>query len=185
MSLLPGYCSYDGCESPREGRTEYCSSHNKGLRDLQRDLSRPVKPVKSLRRVPVQKISAKQMDITVRLNEVYEMMDAAEREFTGGDLRCHAYPHLNDDQFDVTIDHSHTISRARCKQLGKPELIYDPENIEHLSRKAHEEWDNYEPAFIKHANFQKRMDYIKQHDSHDYERRMAIWAKYNQPKETV
>lgn len=177
MSLLPGYCSYDGCESPREGRTEYCSSHNKGLRDLQRDLARPVKPAKSLRRVPVQKISEKQQDILTRLHEVYERMDAMERAEHGGILVCYAYSDLTD--MNTIIDHSHTISRDRCKKLGAPELIYDSANIEYVSRKAHEEWDNYEPAFLKHANFQKRMDFIKKHDEHDYERRMAIWAKHN------
>lgn len=59
MSIIPGYCEYDGCESPVEGRTPHCASHGSMLRRIQRDLNAPVKPVKSLRRAPVNKVSTK------------------------------------------------------------------------------------------------------------------------------
>lgn len=183
LSKLPHVCKYEDCESPREGSTDFCASHNSILRRIARDLKKPVKPATPLRRMPVQKISEKQIDITQKLNEVYEMMDAAAREEGGGWLTCSAYPMLNER--DMIMDHSHTISRARCKQLGKPELIYDPANIEHLSRQAHNEWDAYSSAMIHHANWQKRMDYIKLHDQHDYDRRMLIWAEHNPTTTTI
>lgn len=185
MSKLAWMCEQDNCELPKEGRTSFCSGHNKMIRDIARDLSKPVKQPKPLRRMPVQKISEKHVRITERLHDVYEAMDEEERSKNGGCyIVCQAYPREYNDH-NAIIDHSHTISRARCKQLGKPELIYDPANIEHCSRQAHTEWDNYSPEIVKHANFQKRMDYIKQYDMHDYERRMAIWAAANRPKETV
>lgn len=172
-------CIADGCESYKEGRTDYCPRHNHAMRKLSRDLQRQSEK----RVVPISKMSRKQVDITARLHEVYEMMDNEVREENGGILVCSAYPYMN--EHTDTIDHSHTISRARCHQLGKPELIYDPENIEHCARIPHLQWDDYHPDFCLHANFQKRMDYIKQHDQHDWERRMAIWASVNKPKETV
>lgn len=183
MSLLPGYCQMDGCERPKVSRMDYCESHLKGLRDIARDLSKPVKQPKPLRRMPVQKISEKHVRITERLHDVYESMDEEARRNLGH-IVCKAYPREYNEH-NAIVDHSHTISRARCKQLGMPELIYDPGNIEHCSRVAHTEWDNYSPEIVKHANFQKRMEYIKQYDMHDYERRMAIWAAANKPKETV
>lgn len=142
----------------------------------------PPKAPKPLKRVSVKRVSDKQADINERLIEVYEMMD---REAAGihGWLTCSAYPHVCSDI--QIIDHSHTISRDRCKKLGKPELIYDPDNIQHCSRVAHEEWDNYSPKMLKHANWQKRIDFIKLHDPHDYERRMEIWALHNKPEVTI
>lgn len=49
---------------------------------------------------------------------------------------------------DVRLSHSHIISRADCKAIGKPELIYDPDNIayhcldfgEHKG--CHPKWEN-------------------------------------------
>lgn len=179
MSVVPGYCKRDGCESPA-GRTGFCESCLKGLRDIQRDLNRPVKPVKPLRRVPVQKYSEKQVDIEVRLREVYEMMDGQAMD-SWGYLHCAAYPEYS--SFAIPIDHSHTISRDRCKKLGHPEWIYAEWNIEHCSRKAHEEWDHYKPEFLNHANFSRRMGILKQYDPHDYDRRMEIWAAANPVKD--
>lgn len=179
----PSTCQYQHCTNYRASKgMPYCHTHLKGLRDLERDLNKPEKKSKPLRRPPVQRYSEKQVDIKIKLHEVYELMDNHARG-PGGMISCSAYSHLND--VNSIIDHSHTISQDRCKKLGKPELIYDIKNIEHCSREAHEEWDHYKPAFLKHRNCWSRMEYLSIHDPHDYDRRMLIWAAHNPTKETV
>lgn len=56
---LAWQCNHGECENPRMGSLEYCASCAKSLRDIQKDLARPVKPVKGLKRTPVNKVSTK------------------------------------------------------------------------------------------------------------------------------
>lgn len=172
------------CERRKEGTTNGCAFHNAAARKEKRMDSQPTVSARPLKRMPVKKVSDKQADINAELRATYEFLDNMVSQQDGMNIKCKAYPNLYSESNSI-IDHSHTISRDRCKKLGKPELIYDPANIEHCSRVAHEEWDNYSPKMLKHANWQKRMDFIKLHDHHDYERRMEIWALHNPAKATI
>lgn len=78
---------------------------------------------------------------------------------------------------DLPLSFSHTISRARCKQLGKIELIWDPGNIEIES--YHEPSSNPEAAHniyesgtwekkVELLNWQGKMEYIYNHDREQY-----------------
>lgn len=87
--------------------------------------------------------------------------------------QCAAYPFISWN------DHDHTISQARCKQLGKTELIWDVQNIEFSSRLAHNEWESYgSGCFEEHANVLTRMLYLKRHDPERFEKRMHHISDY-------
>lgn len=55
MDKLPHTCSYGDCQSPREGRTEFCARHGHAMRKLARDLQIQ----KEKRVVPISKMSQK------------------------------------------------------------------------------------------------------------------------------
>lgn len=83
---------------------------------------------------------------------------------------------------DVPLSFSHTISQARCKDLGKTELIWDEENIEvegfeaptSKPLMAHNIWEvGTLEMKIMLLNFERKLEYIKQHDSEDYNRYMV------------
>lgn len=74
---------------------------------------------------------------------------------------------------NISQDNDHTIAKARCKQLRKTELIWDVNNIETSCRSCHEQWESYKSGeFVRHANFEKRMDYMKIHDPEGWQKRM-------------
>ena len=87
--------------------------------------------------------------------------------------RCAAYPDL------MANEHDHTISQFRCKQLGKTELIWDPDNVEFSSRIAHNEWESYRGKdFEDHQNVVRRMKYVKKHDPEGFEKRYQQLSNY-------
>jgi len=78
---------------------------------------------------------------------------------------------------DLPVSFSHTISRVRCKQIGKTELIWDAENIEIESFHerssnpfgAHNIWEDGSLEQKKGLiNFSKKMSFIKKHDMELY-----------------
>lgn len=74
---------------------------------------------------------------------------------------------------DLPLSFSHTISRARCKQLGKAELIWDIDNIEVESMgendSAHYIWEHGDLESKKRLlNFAKKFSYIQKHDPETY-----------------
>lgn len=80
---------------------------------------------------------------------------------------------------DVPLSHSHTIPRARCKELGKTELIWDPDNIElegyeeptSKPTMAHNIWETGSVLQKYHLlNFQRKLSYIKIHDPQTYQK---------------
>lgn len=80
---------------------------------------------------------------------------------------CEAYPG------EVANDNDHTISQKRCKELGKTELIWNPNNFVSSSRKAHKEWENWKSgAWIDHNNAAERMAFMKKEDPEGYQKRM-------------
>lgn len=69
----------------------------------------------------------------------------------------------------IPLSHSHIISRKRCKEIGKPELIYDEDNIElecfFDNRSCHHVWEHGTLAEKKKMiNFAKKMEYVKKND---------------------
>ena len=71
------------------------------------------------------------------------------------------------------VDHDHTISQKRCKELHKTEPIIDPANWSYSCRTCHEEWESYKDGkFLNHNNLEKRMAYLEQHDPEGYQKRL-------------
>jgi hypothetical protein len=138
---------------------------------------------KKAQSTPIAKISPKQEVVNENLRTVYSRMDTIAL-FEVGFKRCSAYPEMTEHY--CRLDHSHIVSRDRCKKLGHPEWIYDIDNIVFHCRRAHIEWEQFHDGkFIKHVNFQKMMDFIKERDPHDWERRMEIVVALTRPKDTV
>lgn len=78
------------------------------------------------------------------------------------------------------IDNDHTISVDRCKEIGKTELIWALENMEHSSRVAHMAWESYKSGdFSFHLNVIKRMQYVKLHDPETFEKRIQCMRNQN------
>lgn len=108
------------------------------------------------------KKSNKQAAIDYQLRKTYEQIDSEREPVCTG---C--------DRGDKPLSHSHTISRNRCKQIGKPELIYDKANIEiecfGSSTSCHDIWE-YESITkrMQLNNFEGKMRYIEQHDPEQF-----------------
>lgn len=80
---------------------------------------------------------------------------------------------------DLPLSFSHTISRQRCKDLGKAELIWDSENIELESFEAptskptaaHNIWESGTIEQKRSLfNFERKMNYLKKHDYETWKR---------------
>lgn len=94
-----------------------------------------------------------------RLKKVYDQIDTSRELVCAGCNRNEA------------LSHSHTISRKKCNELGKSELIYDPENIELMCMSfgnvigCHNIWEGGKIADkMKLLNFKKMMVYMAAHD---------------------
>lgn len=83
---------------------------------------------------------------------------------------------------DLPLSFSHTISRSRCQQIGKTELIWDKANIEVESMQepcskpeaAHNTWSDAPLEDKKKLlNFERKLEYIKKHDP-------ELWMKYQE-----
>lgn len=74
---------------------------------------------------------------------------------------------------DIKLSHSHLISRADCKRIGKPELISERENLTYhcidfgMNQGCHSKWEN--PA-ERHTllDYEKNTEYIKSVSSEMY-----------------
>ena len=80
-------------------------------------------------------------------------------------------------RYDVPLSFSHTISQDDCKKMGKTELIWDERNIElegfeaPTSRPtmAHNVWEvGSMEAKIMLLNFDRKLEFIKEHDPEGY-----------------
>lgn len=107
-----------------------------------------------------------QQDIAERLKVAYKSIDQAREPICQGTGRS-----------DLPLSHSHTISQARCKQLGKTELIWDEDNIElegfhepsSFPTAAHNIWEVGSLQQKKTLlNFTRKLQYIKLHDPEIY-----------------
>jgi len=69
----------------------------------------------------------------------------------------------------------HSISQARCKQLHKVELIWDPLNWSLSCSVCHNSWESYKnSAFKEHKNYSIRMNFVKLHDPEGYRKRINL-----------
>lgn len=134
------------------------------------------KTVKPLKRVAIAKVSPKQASIKSDLQKAY----AHKATLTCNQTYCSG---CHSTYWD---DHDHSISQKRCKQLGKPELITDLDNIEYSCRECHQNWESYKSgAFIKHKNFETRMAYVKKHDYETWTKRIQVWGQFTKPTNTI
>jgi hypothetical protein len=125
---------------------------------------------------PIKKLSPEQASIKAQLERAY----AEKARITDCQTACSG---CEQSEWD---DHDHTISQKRCKDIGKPELITNVDNFEYSCRQCHMEWESYKSGeFRKHKNFQKRMDFMKDHDYQGYVKRMEVVELFNKPQETV
>lgn len=71
------------------------------------------------------------------------------------------------------ITHSHTISVKRCKEINKPELILDQDNIEYLCFDCHRAWEGYYGKSgrenINKITLNRMKEYVRQHDPQRYD----------------
>lgn len=106
--------------------------------------------------------SNKQTAIDYQLRKTYELIDNAREPVCEG---C--------DRGDKPLSHSHTISRYRCKQIGKPELIYHQGNIELMcfgtSTSCHEIWEGAPMRDkVKLNNFDSMILFIEANDAEKF-----------------
>ncbi len=122
------------------------------------------------------KITYKCSDGTrVTQDQIDRMLTAARKIMRNNatSSKCKAYPDLEANDFD------HTISQSRCKELGKTELIWNPDNMEFSSRIAHMEWERYRSGvFEEHQNVVRRMLFVKKHDPEGFEKRYQQLSNY-------
>ena len=144
-----------------------------------------VKPIEKIGGKPKWRDSSGRMyseeQVRRKRSAAYGLMDAT-RAMQGGSIYvCDAY-----NMRMSIVDHDHTVSQQRCKELGKTELIWDPANIEYSSRQAHMEWESYKSGeFHKHKNFERRMAFMKENDYEGYVKRMEVVELFNRPKQTI
>lgn len=110
-----------------------CQIHNEERLNKQHpDRKKKTKPIKS--------ISKKQSVIETKYRNVLREIDENREKICSG---CGRY-----QGGDVRLSHSHIISRADCKRIGKPQLIYHPENITYhcmdfgFNQGCHSKWEN-------------------------------------------
>ncbi len=107
-----------------------------------------------------------QQQIKINLKLIYEVIDNTRAQMCEGS-----------GKFNVPLSHSHTISQARCKEIGKTELIWDEDNIflEEFEaptsnpQVAHNIWESGSiQKKMRLLNFDKKMRYMQQHDKETY-----------------
>lgn len=110
----------------------------------------------------MKQVSNKQAVIKRKLRETYEQIDNEREQICQGCGRS-----------DKPLSHSHTISQKRCKEIGKPELIWDKDNIEiecfGNNEDCHNIWEKgtlLEKMLL--LNFPEKLKYLRLHDKIQY-----------------
>lgn len=107
-----------------------------------------------------------QVEINRNLRQVYKFIDSSRERCCQG---CNNYT--------KPLSHSHIISVARCKELGKAELIYDEDNLEiecfgapsSNPTECHNIWESGDLEIKKSLlNFNRKLQYIKINDPETY-----------------
>lgn len=115
----------------------------------------------------MKQVSKKQAVIKRKLNEVYRKIDNEREPVCQG---C--------DRGDKPLSHSHTIGQKRCKHIGKPELIWDENNIEiecfGNKNDCHDIWERGTLSEKRELhNFTRKLEYTKLHDIQEYRKLLA------------
>ena len=126
-----------------------------------------IKLSKQKKRKSINKVSSKQIEI----NKLYKLtcidMDHITEPVCTGCLKYQGG--------DIKLSHSHIISRADCHALGRPELIYDRNNITYHCM----DFGDHKGCHLKHESiknrkslldYEKNMNYIKSIDKEVYYR---------------
>jgi hypothetical protein len=185
---LPWMCNAIDCQSPRMGTLELCATHAKLHRDEDRNASKPVKVAKPIKKIGNKNVwwdsngdTYSEQSVRNRLTACIQAMDEDRIAHGYSVSHCDAY-----NQTGMVCDHDHTISKQRCKELGKTELVWDSSNIEYSSRKAHMEWEGYKSGeFCKHKNLARRMAFLKEHDYESFIKRSEVLELFNQPEHAI
>jgi len=104
----------------------------------------------------------KHSEITRRLHQTYAKIDTQREPVCSGCGRG-----------DKPLSHSHTISKNDAKGLGKPELIWDADNIElecfYGREGCHDKWES-DSIMVKATllNFDRKMAYLRLHNPGRY-----------------
>ncbi|MGH1436584.1 MAG: hypothetical protein ACRBG0_19230 [Lewinella sp.] len=70
------------------------------------------------------------------------------------------------------VDHDHTISVKRCKELDKAELAWDPRNWSYSCRTCHNVWENFKSGMWSYAkNAARRLRFVLAHDKETFAKR--------------
>jgi len=73
----------------------------------------------------------------------------------------------------LATEHSHIISKKRCKELGKAELIYSRENWFFACRSCHEAWEAVKSDRWTHfRNLERLIPVLQKHDPEGYMKRI-------------
>ena len=105
----------------------------------------------------IKQISPEQAEIERRYKIMIADMDYTEEKVCSGCLRYQGG--------EIRLSHSHLISRKRCKEIGRPELIYDRENIQYHCmnfgehKGCHEKWEHPEQRKTL-CDYEKNMKYV-------------------------
>lgn len=105
-----------------------------------------------------------QVEIDKRYKEICDQIDLERERY------CEAT-----GRTDLPLSHSHTISRKRCKELGKTELVWNKDNLflESMgsSDSGHVIWEHGDlDSKKKLFNFERKLAYIKIHDQEAYQK---------------
>jgi hypothetical protein len=78
-------------------------------------------------------------------------------------------------QKETGNDNDHTIAQARCKVIGKTELIWNPKCYVWSCRKCHHEWENFKSGeWVRHKNVEERLRFLKEHDPEGFNVRITL-----------
>lgn len=108
-----------------EGRLRYCRECWSRVKNNNNNNNTASIPEPSNKKIeskkPIKKLSGKQAVIQAKYILAVADMDYTQEKVCSGCLRYQGG--------EIKLSHSHIISRQDCHNIGKPELIYEPENI--------------------------------------------------------
>ena len=113
----------------------------------------------------VKKVSTKQAEINRAIHHTYQKIDMERDPYCEGCGATHS------------LSRAHIISRARAKMIGRPELIFDMNNIVYLcmgsSDSCHVIWDDKPKEAKKLLCYEKMVAFIKENDKEQYRKRFS------------
>lgn len=170
----------DYCFNLVEGRTNYCARHNRLLRKLEQDDKKATEKRKALLLKPMKLRNGisknpkdwtntflcsdgtrvTQAEINELRKEAYQLYDWQDPIEPKKRLNCEGCGILM-----LKTSHAHIIPQARCKVIGKTELIWDWKNFFHSCDKCNAAIENPKgKAWRNLKNIDQCLEFIKLHD---------------------